>query len=334
MDKRAGSRLFVTIFSFLFSLLFTFNASVLEVDSVIADNGTVYPDSISHNTGTDCTFEKGPTLIAPPDKYVAATDNSVDRNGLIKLAWNQLCSATKYELQISEDAGFTRFVTWAINKEPVRIDSGTIVLDMGPDEDVNPSAYVRESALRESGINYWWRVRATKLIYGQVERSPWSDTRCFMIKSVNFIVGPPNDTVWLFSPLKVSMNWKVNNMSFSWSARKEVTQFQLDLAKDPRFKDIIVTAITDNYTYTYDGKLDYRTEYFWRVAALEINHERIPPDWSATSSFFTEQPPPSPSLVPPTPVNYTWLWIIAAISALLAIVIVVLVMLRRKTPRR
>lgn len=200
-DAQMGKRCQQVIaFSFIFSLLFTFNPGVLSVNGVTADNGTVYLEAINRNSGKDCLAEKGPQLTAPPDKYLAATDNSTDRNGLIKLAWNRLCSATSYELQISKDAGFTRLITWALNSEPVKLDSGTILLDLDPNDAVNPSVYVRDGALPESDAVYWWRVRAIESIDGQIERSPWSDTRRFMVKSGGFIVGPQDREDRCFYP--------------------------------------------------------------------------------------------------------------------------------------
>ncbi len=84
---------------------------------------------------------------------------------------------------------------------------------------------------------------------------------------------------------------------------------------------IVKEADVTTTAYEYDGTLDYRSNYFWRVMALEP----APSDWSATLSFQTEaspQPSPAPPAHTPTPL---WVWIVVAIGTILVIVTLVLI---------
>jgi len=78
--------------------------------------------------------------------------------------------------------------------------------------------------------------------------------------------------------------------------------------------------------YEYDGKLEYSTNYFWRV----MSEEPAPSDWSATFSFQTE---PAPVTTPVTPVSQPtpiWVWVVIAIGAILVIVTLILIFKTRR----
>jgi hypothetical protein len=329
--KRSDSRLSVALFSFLFSLLFTFIPCVLSVDRATADNGTIYLDSASRNTGTDCLFEKGPILTAPKDRYLVNCEPSNEKRTCIYLAWNQVCSATTYELQISKDAGFTILIMPKVNSNSAKSsEPGTILLDLESGDVMHPCACLSEGALPECGATYYWRVRATKSYNGQIERSPWSDSRRLTVKG-GIILGH-NIPIQLLYPEDSIIGLNLDNMTFSWSPWKQANKYQFELARDYEFKNIVIRAVPTTTTYSYNGSLEYGTKYFWHTKALEVNHEDIPSDWSATYSFTTKQAPPLSS--PSAPPDYTLLWITAAVSAILAAGLVILVRLRRKTPRR
>ena len=233
--------------------------------------------------------------------------------------------------RLSTDIEFTKLITPEVNGKPARLSApGTILLDLIPEDAVNPSAYLPEGSLETAAI-YWWRVRAIKIDNGQIERSPWSDPRSFTIKTV-FIVGDYWGIV-LISPENTSTGRSVDNISFSWSPWKNATKYQFDLAKDYKFKDIVVTTNPATNDYLYNGMLEYNTKYFWRVKTIEVDYHNIPSPWTAAFSFTTEQPPP-PLPETPAPADYTLIWILLAISALLAVLIVVLITVRRKARHR
>jgi hypothetical protein len=86
-------------------------------------------------------------------------------------------------------------------------------------------------------------------------------------------------------------------MTFSWSPFKEVAKYKLQLATDSAMTQVIVEAEVTGTQYVYNGKLDYSTNYFWRVMAVEP----APSDWSATFSFQTIAEPVAPAPATPQP---------------------------------
>jgi WD40 repeat protein len=98
------------------------------------------------------------------------------------------------------------------------------------------------------------------------------------------------------SPSNGAIGAPVSGACFSWSPFKETTKYKFVLAKDAAMTLVVKEATVTTTAYCYDGVLDYSTNYFWRIMALEP----APSDWSATFSFLTEAAPVPPP--PPTPV--------------------------------
>jgi hypothetical protein len=118
----------------------------------------------------------------------------------------------------------------------------------------------------------------------------------------------------------------VSPASFSWSPLKETTKYHFVLAKDAEMTQVVTEADVTTTAFEYDGTLDYSTNYFWRVKALEP----APSDYSATFSFMTEAAPAAeegPAKAAPTPV---WVWVVIAIGAILVIVTLVLIFKTRR----
>ena len=64
---------------------------------------------------TDCLAKKGPILKSPADKFLVGADPVTGRNQQVDLAWEQLCLATGYELQIAKDQNFTLRINPSVN---------------------------------------------------------------------------------------------------------------------------------------------------------------------------------------------------------------------------
>ena len=238
-------------------------------------------------------LSSSPSLPAAVAKYLPGADPVTGRNEQVDLRWEQLCLATGYELQIARDKDFTLRINPAVNSEgKISAVTGSILLDMDETNMTSPAAWIAPGALPEAGATYYWRIRVYKSATGQLAYSPWSEARSFSIKP-GFIVNTPYYGVQLLSPGNGCPGCKVKPASFSWSPWKDATRYQFDLARDAEFKQIVVTATTTTTGYVYNGTLDYSTNYFWRVRALEVNGQDIPSDWSATFSFQTE-PAPAP----------------------------------------
>jgi hypothetical protein len=177
----------------------------------------------------------------------------------------------------------------------------------------------------ECGHTYYWRVKVRECATGQWARSPWSEVRSFTVKA-GLPVTTPYYGPQLLAPNNGCLGCPVKPASFSWSPFKETTKYKFQLAKDAAMTQIVKEADVTTTAYEYDGTLDYSSNYFWRIMALEP----APSDWSATFSFQTEAAPPPPAEPegpPPTPM---WVWVVIAIGAILVIVTLVLIFKTRR----
>ncbi len=284
---------------------------------------------------TDCLAKKGPILKTPADKFLVGADPVSGRNQQIDLSWEQLCLSTWYQLQIAKDIDFTMRINpamnWAQNggQGIIRAVTGSILLEMDATNMTSPAAWIAPGSLPEAGAIYFWRIRSAKSATQQLAISPWSEVRSFTVKA-GFIVNTPYYGVQLLAPNNGCLGCKVKPASFSWSPWKEATKYQFDLATDPEFKSLVVTATTTTTGYEYSGTLNYSTNYFWRVKALEVNGQNIPSDWSATFSLQTEPAPAPPAPPPAEPATPLWVWVIIAIGAILVIVTLILIFKTRR----
>jgi len=282
---------------------------------------------------TDCLAKKGPILKSPTDQFLIGADPVTGRNQQIDLSWEQLCLSTVYQLQVAKDAAFTLRINPAMsNVTTINTVTGSLLMTMDDVNMTSPAAWIAPGALPEAGAIYYWRIRSAKSATSQIAASPWSEVRSVTVKA-GFIVNTPYYGVQLLAPNNACTGCKVKPAAFSWSPWKEATKYQIDIAKDPEFKTLVVTATTTTTGYEYSGTLDYSADYFWRVKALEVNGQNIPSDWSATFSLQTESapapaPPASTPAEAPIPV---WAWVLAAIGAILVIVTIILIYKSRHT---
>jgi len=276
---------------------------------------------------TDCLAKKGPILKSPADQYLVGADPVTGRNQQVDLSWEQLCLSTVYQLQLAKDAAFTLRINPAMNNQfgAVAAVTGSMILTMDATNMTSPAAWIAPGALPEAGAIYYWRIRSAKSATQQIAASPWSEVRSFTVKA-GFIVNTPYYGVQLLAPNNGCIGCRVQPASFSWSPWKETTKYQFDLATDPEFKSLVVTAAAATTGYEYSGTLNYSANYFWRVKALEVNGQNIPSDWSATFSMQTEPAPAPPGAPPAEPATPLWVWVIIAIGAILVIVTLVLIM--------
>ena len=285
---------------------------------------------------TDCLAKKGPILKAPADKFLVGADPVTGRNQQVDLSWEQLCLSTWYELQLGKDAAFTLRINpgqggaWTGNSAGnIVATQGSILLAMDATNMTSPAAWLAPGSLPEAGAIYYWRIRSARSATQQLAASPWSEVRSFTVKA-GFIVNTPYYGVQLLAPNNGCLGCKIKPASFSWSPWKEATKYQFDLATDPEFKSLVVTSTTTTTGYEYSGTLNYSTNYFWRVKALEVNGQNIPSDWSATFSMQTEPAPAPPAPPPAEPATPIWVWVIIAIGAILVIVTLVLIFKTRR----
>ena len=278
---------------------------------------------------TDCLAKKGPALKGPFDQALVGADPVTGRNQQIDLSWEQLCLSSAYQLQVAKDKSFTMRINPEIsNANHIDAVTGSILLNMDSTNVTNPAAWLAPGSLPEAGAFYFWRIRSYKSATGQIAVSPWSEARSFTVKP-GFIVNTPYLGVQLLAPDNGCVGCKIKPVSFSWSPWKEATKYTFQLASDSEFKQVVKAANTSTTGYEYDGALDYDTNYFWRVKAVEINGQPIPSDWSATFSFRTEPAPPVSSAPPGEPPTPMWIWAVIGIGGILVIITLLLILRTR-----
>ncbi len=74
------------------------------------------------------------------------------------------------------------------------------------------------------------------------------------------------------------------NPTLEWSAADQAFEYEVQIATDEDFSDVVYSAVVDTTVHEVDDELDSSVEYFLRVRA---SNECGTADWSETSSFTT-----------------------------------------------
>ncbi len=275
----------------------------------------------------------GPRPTSPVNHFTVTCDPVTGRAGSIELRWLPRSLSRGYDIHIARDIDF--YLTMArIGDDyygpyyiPFDLDSPSLYIPPGGGNVVDADGHCWNVPGLESGHTYYWKVMVQDVATGDAIKSPWSWRESYQVVP-GFRVLTPYRGVQLLAPNNGCIGCKVKPASFSWSPWKETTKYQFDLATDPEFKSLIVTATTTTTGYEYDGTLDYSTNYFWRVKALEVNGQNIPSDWSATFSLQTEAAPEPPAPAPAEPATPLWVWVIIAIGAIFVITVLIFIMRR------
>jgi hypothetical protein len=285
---------------------------------------------------TDCMAKKGPALITE-DKILIGCDPVSGRAQEVNLCWEQLCVAMAYDIEIGKVPDFTILVVDQIGEAsccgaipftacfvPVSLTKPCAYFPAGGISDSNSALALTISGNLECGHTYYWRVKVRGCVTGQQIRSPWSEARSFTVKA-GLPVTTPYYGPQLLAPNNGCLGCPVKPASFSWSPFKETAKYKFVLAKDAAMTQVVTEADVTTTAFEYDGALNYSTNYFWRVMALEP----APSDWSATFSFMTE-PEPAPVTPPGAAPTPFWVWVVIAIGAILVIVTLVLIFKTRR----
>ncbi len=114
---------------------------------------------------------------------------------------------------------------------------------------------------------------------------------------------------------------------FSWLGFPHTTKYEFILAKDAVLTEIVVKEKVPTSAYTYSGKLDWGTTYFWQVKAIEP----VPSEPSTIGVFtvMPQQPQPTLPAMPVTLSTPLWIWLVIGILTLLVIVVIVLCLVKR-----
>ena len=245
----------------------------------------------------------------------------------VNLCWEQLSLADAYDIEVAKDKDFSiKVIDWVAEDAvtgflvPASVTSPCAYFPAGGRVAEQAGSAIAQWGNLECGHAYYWRVRVRHAATTEVIRSPWSEVRSFAVKA-----GLPVRAEYygptLLSPGNGCMGCAVKPASFSWAPYKETTKYRFVLAKDAAMTQVIVQAAVATTAYKYEGTLDYDTNYFWRVMALEP----VPSDWSATFSFQTELAPTLPTLPAEPPATPLWVLVVISIGAILVIVTLILI---------
>lgn len=270
----------------------------------------------------------GPTPTTPVSQASVNYDPVSGRASEINLRWQPRSLARGYQIQIAKDEDFALQVAdiggvWGGPfYTPPDLDAPALVIPPGGGTVTDSNGNTWTVPALEAGHTYYWKAKVQDVATGDAIQSPWSWRESFTVKT-GLPVTTPYYGPHLLSPDNGCIGCPVKPTSFSWSPFPETGKYRFILAKDAALTYIIVEAEVSTSAYEYSGILDYNTNYFWRVMALEP----FPSDWSATFCFQTEAAPALPS--PQAPQAATlWPWIIIAIGVILNIGLFILILRR------
>ena len=170
-----------------------------------------------------------PALIAPADGTTVATDTP-------QLAWSAVDGADAYQVQVSENAGFSAVI---VNEPSVAGTTTTVTLPGDGD--------------------YWWRVRAK----AGADNGPWSEIWQFAVvlsecatPSVPALSSPPDGS-------------ETDNLrpTFTWSALADATEYEIAIGENPGLPDAIMVGNPTAPEFTFDDPLQVNQTYYWMVRA-------------------------------------------------------------------
>ena len=285
------------------------SVNLLCVNGAVANQVFAYDDSMA---------------LAKPEVTVPETvpfDSVSGRNQQFTVSWKIISNATSYEVEIYTDPACTQIV-WS---NP----AARVAPWYTPPQPLSPTVVVPFNTLN-AGQDYFLRLRVRNQIPNDLIRSNYSSVYRFAVKG-----GERVEVSYLgVQPLGPTAGATGVPLSpgFTWSPYASATRYEFQLAKDPGFATVIASAKVATTAYKYDGKLDYKTTYFWRARGIEPTIT----DWSPVASFTTEAappPPPAPTPAPPPPpppvVTPTIIWSIIGVGAILVIAVIVLIVRTR-----
>ena len=274
----------------------------------------MFPDVLSAGSA-------GPTLLSPADEFVLTSANTIS----LSVDNDSVSQVTSWDVAYSTDSTFTNNVT-TVTQVPTATQTGTQTIT------TNSPVY--------------WRARST---LASPVRGPWSETRVFYPQLTTGVNAPtqtqPVGTTAVNTPLQPV---------FNWSKLKFATGYNLQVAKDANFSDLVVDETMGAVTsFSPTTALDYDTAYYWRVQGYTATTDT---DWSAGVGFRTMAKPAAavtptatapvvtptftvpavtPTItIPPTPaapaVTPGWIYAIIAIGAVLVIAVLVLMWKTRR----
>jgi hypothetical protein len=265
----------------------------------------------------DCVAKAGITQVGPEDGAEIACDDCFCYSPDINLAWERMCTACDYDIDISLGATATKRVVKVRGYSPVSGASPT---------------YLVAAGTLDCSTKYYWRVRVEEAESGEVISSPWSDWWSFTIGA------GPDAGVNLVTPGEGVTNIPLENIAFTWSPVGTATGYTFVLSANADLSSPIVPEKSLAVTaYTHAGPLDYSKPYYWQVKAMQddklISTSAVGTFTTMSKAIAPPEPLP-PVVIPaapaPTYITPAWIWAIIGIGAVLIIAVIILIVRTRR----
>jgi len=225
------------------------------------NNNTVYYWRVQAAGGTNWSpvwnfSTESPAFLLPP--VLLSPDNTSWSNDInpTTFAWTASAGANNYNIQIAIDNNFN-----------------TIIINQ------NTSATTFNATGLWNFTKYYWRVNATN----GVLTSSWSGIWSFTT------IPPVPPVPMLSSPLNGESDVPINPTTLKWANDGVVNGFNIQLAKDSNFTNIVKYGNADATPLFRVNELSTSTKYFWRVNA---ENDAGKSAWSAVWKFTTVPPKP------------------------------------------
>jgi|GEM_PF-1783364 len=178
-------------------------------------------------------------IAAEPAVQETPADSTADLQLPVTVSWSSSTDANAYRVQVFNAADFmapmhVKFDQTAITDTFVQVPADSLMY----------------------GADYFWRVGAIK----EAGTSNWSDVWNFST------LGPPEVSPTLVTP-EDSASVSEDTVKFVWDAVEGATMYQLVMAKDAEFTEIVLndSGVTETETVARDLEADQ--EYYWKVRA-------------------------------------------------------------------
>jgi photosystem II stability/assembly factor-like uncharacterized protein len=220
--------------------------------------------------------------VAPPATPTLATpeNGAVNQPTTIVLHWNAVDTVEHYQVQLSNDSLFENLL---VNDSLLTGTSRTV-------------------QQLQTLTMYYWRVRAKNVGGTSDYSSLWNFTTVTAPPSTPQSVYPQNNSTGI--PVA---------FTFLWRKTDRAETYQMQLATDQLFTNIILEDSTLADTMKEVSGLTVNTQYFWHVRARNIGGVS---NYNNARRFTTvTPPPPAPTLLTPSddstnvPIPYTFRWV-------------------------
>ncbi|WP_205720181.1 putative Ig domain-containing protein [Fodinibius halophilus] len=184
------------------------------------------------------------TLKAPADQH-----GSFPLDGTLR--WETVSGATSYEIQISNDSGFSDLVA--------------------SDKSITSEEFILDGHVADYS-KYHWRVRA----WNSAGNGDWSDSRSFMT-----VANPPALTFPANEEKDISIAPEL-----AWQSGYENTSYRVKVATDDKLQNVAIDTLVQSPSLNLEG-LATDTPYYWHVR-VESDGSTSP--YSSAFMFKTHAP--------------------------------------------